>query len=449
MSQVILIKPELELSKIIKLNLMKGYDVEVIEKAHVQDAIDLIEILPNVEMLIIKETNENLSHLQELINFLNSSSLTIYLLIIGKHHSNYKYQFNLDPGTSWKSIVESVGKIMGKDYKEEGPIESGFVPVPVIYFLNITELSLGCDVYIRVRKSDSEFQYIKRLNSTDNFHREDIERYRKQGLEEFYVSREHFPAFVNFVSDKLTLQLSTKNLKSDEKMLLSSDVYELTLEKIQSLGIDERTMELVEENLKAIGESIGNKGALTEYFNLLRKNKLSYGYAHSYLMCLMLNKINKYFNWITPTVREKINYVCYFHDVSLGDDKLSKITTKEEMSKANLSSEQLKSVMYHANKSAEIIEKVNQIPIGVSALIREHHGVKTGVGFSEEISTAISPISMMFIVVEDFVSNFLKISDNPTDAQVLEIMTSLQSKYTKLTYSETVMAIKDIISNKI
>jgi hypothetical protein len=163
----------------------------------------------------------------------------------------------------------------------------------------------------------------------------------------------------------------------------------------------------------------------------------------------MLNKINKYFNWITPTVREKINYVCYFHDVSLGDDKLSKITSKEEMSKANLSSEQLKLVMYHANKSAEIIEKINKIPIGVSALIREHHGVKTGVGFSEEISSAISPISMMFIVVEDFVSNFLKVSDNPTDAQVLEITNNLENKYTKLTYAETLMAIKDIISNKI
>jgi len=450
MRQVLLLEDNLELSKIIKLNLMKAYDLEVIEKVNYEEGVELIEILPTIECVIIREPTKNHESIfSQLIDKLNEKEKKISLLIVG--HKNYQYsaEYHVDPNSSWKVIIDIVGKILKLspdiDYRDS---LKEFIPIPIAYFYNITETSIGCDVYIRVKKSEGEYQYIKRLNSTDSFERADIERYGKSGLKDFFISKEHFPHFVNYVTDSVTLKLANPDLVDSERVKLTSEVYEITVDRIQTLGVDERTIEMVEESVKSMKTTLGKDNALTDYLALLSSNKMSYGYSHSYLTSLLLFKIVKGFEWDSHLVRDKITYISYFHDMSLPNDELMKIESQASLDASDLSKADRDLVLHHAIKSAEIVEKFPQVPLGLGPLIREHHGVKSGLGFRASLSIGLSPLSMMFVVVEDFVHQFLAIKENPSRDQIQQIFNNMELIYTKTTYAQTLLALQNNILKK-
>ena len=46
--------------------------------------------------------------------------------------------------------------------------------------------------------------------------------------------------------------------------------------------------------------------------------------------------------------------------------------------------------------------------MGADAIIRQHHGIPHGIGFSEHYSGNLSPMSIVFILAEDFTDEILK-----------------------------------------
>lgn len=437
--QLLLIEPESSLSKVTKLNLMKAYDLNVIERETAQEAVDLLELLPDISLVILNDSSQ--AHL--LFEFILKANPELPVLLKGEAPSTVSKLTRIAKDESWPSIVEWTGKILSmKPMQSYEQSRSEYVGVPISYFLNINETSMGCDVYIKVKKGD-EFQYLKRLNSTDFFERADIEKYITAGLQEFHIKKEHFESFVNFVTDQLILQMSDKTVSSKERVRLGSEVYEITADRIYSLGIDERTIEIVSESINAMQTSLGKGNALSDFLNLMMQNKLSYGYAHSYLNCLLLNKIVKNFDWNSHLIRDKIAFMSYFHDISLKISESEKFHNLDGLSKED-------SALFqdHARRSAEIVEKFPQVPMGIGPLIREHHGMKSGVGFSDNLNNTISPISMAFIVVEDFAGEFMKIEGAPTLAQLEKILARLSDFYNKGAYAQTVQALQSSIVKK-
>jgi HD-GYP domain-containing protein (c-di-GMP phosphodiesterase class II) len=426
---------------------MKSIGSDVIEKSSASDAISLLEILPNIDLIICRDHIGQENTGLNLANFFENEKHTIPLLIIGKNASKYKHLVSISPGQNWKSIITSAGQILGVNVVfDDNKMANEYVPVSLNYFLNITSTSLGCDVYIRVKKGD-EYQYIKRLHSTDQFTREDIEKYKTGGLKEFFIPKEHFSQFVNFVTSQLTLKLEDKKVTTVDRLKLTSEAYELTLERIQSVGIDDYTVEIVEESIKSMQTSLSENNALAVFLQSLKDNQLSYGYSHAYLCSLLLHKVVVNFDWATAQVKEKLTFVSYFHDISLKDN-LMKYRTELEVETSDLSNEDKNAVLFHAANSAAIVDKFPNIPTGISSIIKEHHGSKNGMGFPETLSIAISPIGMMFIVVEHFVDEFLKIEGPPKNQEMEKIFITLRAKYNKVTYEQTVVALESMILNK-
>jgi len=437
--QLLLIESDSSLSKLIRLNVMKSFDLNVIEKDSVEEAIDLLEILPDIELVILRESEKH----NTLFDYIQKNNPELPVLLNGKTVHSHKKITQLSSENSWSAIVEWTGKILGlQPLASFSQSNSEFVPVPISYFLNIHETSMGCDVYIRVKKGD-DYQYIKRLNSTDFFERVDIEKYASAGLQEFYIKKDHFDSFVNFVTDKLILQLGDKTSTVKDKIQLGSEVYDVIADRIQVLGIDERTVEIVTESVNAMQSTLGQGNALADFLKLMMQNKLGHGYAHSFLNCLLLNTILKSFDWNSHLTKEKITFLSYFHDISLKLDESEKFHNR-----ADLSKEENHTLQHHALKSAEIVEKFPQSPIGIGPLIREHHGSKTGVGLNEGLSIAISPISMAFIVVEDFAGEFMQINGVPTLSQVDKIFERILKVYTKGTYLQAAQALQQAIVKK-
>ncbi len=443
MTQVLFIDKDESLRITLKLNATKKLGVEAIEKESCAEAISLMQLLPSIRLVFFKESTPQSN---ELINFLLAENYNTTLLWMGEKKPAYPRLKMIAPDAKWESIIDTIGETLGIN-QIKADEEEGFQPIDCHYFFHINSTSFGCDVYIKIKKEGKD-HYIKCLNSNDRFTKADIDKYMNQGLKEFHIPRSHFSSFVNFLTNKMVEKLEAPLLKSEEKVTVAANAYDLSIERIQSIGVDEFTIGIVESTVKSIMSSVNDTNALGRFLKQMKDNPLSYGYANAYMCSLILHKVIGHFEWATPQIKEKITHVAYFHNISLKNDELMKIKSNLELEKAKLSRADQQLVMNHALHSAQLVETFPSLPEGISQIIREHHGSKGGIGFPEPMSNPILPLSMMFIVVEDFVDEFLKIPGNPTNADMEGIFVKLNQRYTKSTYAQTVEALSKMVLKK-
>ncbi len=442
--RIIVVENNPELVQVIEFNLKKAFDLDLVTYKNTDDLSK-----QDIDAIIARDHISNSAIVYEVVKFLKIKSSKIPFFVLGRETFHYEVEYLINPASSWKIFIENIAKVVGltpaKDFMES---KIGYQAVPLVYFMNIDQASIGCDIFIRIKKENDQFQYIKRFKSGDKFSNEEILKYKESGLLDFYIPREQYDNFVSYVTDKMLAQLQSESTEPIRKMQIASDIYEITRDRMNNLGVDEITVELVEENVKLMQKTVGEKNALNDFLAAMKKNLLSYSYAHSYLCCLLLNQIIKSFEWESASVREKISYICYFHDISLLEDRLIKICSSQELEAAKLSKDDHDKVLSHAMKSAEIVDKFSQVPIGVSSLIKEHHGVKSGVGFRNHLSINLSPLSMMFVVVEAFVDEYLKRGLPPAKEDIAEIFSKMDGTFNKVTYAQTLLALQAAILKK-
>ena len=187
---------------------------------------------------------------------------------------------------------------------------------------------------------------------------------------------------------------------------------------------------------------------LATFLKALKANECSYSYAHTYMCCLILTRIISKFDWQSPQIREKLAYIAYFHDISLDDSELTQVNTLEDYNNSLLDIDAKKKIESHALDSARIVGKFDIVPPGVDTIIREHHGSRTGIGFVENYSATLMPLSMMFIVTESFVDELLKIEGSPSASDMKNIFSKLQMKFNKSTYGQTLTALQNMVMTK-
>lgn len=412
MKHILLVEPDQKTGAFLKLNLMKSIGCEVTEASSAAEALSFLS-RHSVDQIVCRQSDS--------------------------HHFARYPQVIMKLEDSWKSIVLKTGRALNLNVNfVESRIKTEYVPVSLNYFAALGTEVLECDVYIRVKKNEQESHYVKRLHSGDHFLEGDIEKYSDMGLQEFFIPKEQFSHFVNFVSRKLAADLA------DAKLEKQSRAYAITLDRLHSLGIDELTVELVEESIKAMENSLKNADGLSQYLRTMRENKLSYSYAHSFLISLILHKIVDEFEWETAKMKERMTYVAYFHDIALENPEWMRIQSEEMLEQASLSREEKKLIQNHALEAANIIERFPKIPLGIGTILKEHHGSKTGVGFPETLSISIAPLSMMFMVVESFVDEFLELED-PRQEDLIQLISKLGERYNKVVYLQTVQALESMI----
>ena len=450
MAQVLLIESDKNLRTILKLNLMKTLGLEVVEKSTTAEAISLLEVLPTIDIVISRDKIANEATLVDITNYLERKLLLTPVIVLGKNETNYPNVCVVDTSSSWKTTIEMAARILGMVPSwDENLMVQDFVSIPLSYFLNIHNTSIGCDIYVRVKKEGGAFQYIKRLHSQDYFQRSDIEKYIASGLTDFFITKEAFPRFVNFVTEQLVTQLDQETLTGKERLQLNAESYEITLDRIHSMGIDQATVEIVQESIRSMKTSLKEGGALSHFLQMLQSNQLSYLYAHSYFSCLLLHSIVAQFPWNSNQVKDKLTYLAYFHDMSLKEDHLIRINSLKDYESFEFKRGERDRVFNHALLSSQIVDRFTEVPLGVSLLIKEHHGTKSGVGFADSLNTNLSPMSMMFVVVEHFVDRFLNLHGIASREDLQNIFNDMKTIYDKSTYAQTLALLESMaLANK-
>lgn len=415
MKHILLVEPDQKTGAFLKLNLMKSIGCTVTEANSTAEALSFLS-RNSVDQIVCRHSDS--------------------------HHFSKYPQVIMKIEDSWKSIVLKSGRALGMNVSfMESKIQTEYVPVNLNYFAAISAESLECDVFIRVKKNEQESHYVKRLHAGDHFQPGDIEKYSDMGLKEFFIPKEQFSNFVNSASRKLAAGLAEAKLEKQSR------AYEITLDRIHSLGIDELTVELVEESIKAMESSLKGAESLAQFLRTMRENKLSYSYAHSYLISLILHKIVDEFDWETSKMKERMTYVAYFHDIALENPEWMQIQSEEMLEQTSLTREEKKIIHNHALEAANIVDRFPKIPLGIGTILKEHHGSKNGTGFPESLSISIAPLSMMFMVVESFVDEYLELEE-PRTEDLMRIIEKLGERYNKVVYQQTVRALESMIQKQ-
>ena len=350
--------------------------------------------------------------------------------------------------SSLEASTTMMSKLIRQAHSKMNKDKVKFIPVRAEKFLNIDEAELICDVYIQIKKINQPDQYVKRLHAHYHFSKEEIKKYMSSGLVYFYIPDVNYIDFINMISREIIKSLKNLNYQTLDRFVLNSVAFDTAMERLKNFPqIDEVTIEIVDESLKSMMKSIEKVDSLSQFIKKLKDSGFSFSFLHSYFVALLSEKLAKFFEWNTPQTRDKLVYLSFFHDFSLMNTEWSEINSASELETSDLSDKEKDLVLNHANVSADMLSHFREIPFGLSQLVKEHHGSKSGIGFPDSLSISISPMAMMFVVMEDFATLFIK--NNISSAEDLEyVFNQLEGKYTKLSYAQTLDALKGIFLNK-
>ena len=438
MSQTILIESNEDLKKIYSLNLNTFVGTDVIHRKNADETIELLRILPQVGLVITHAKVGEEETALKIFNFLKNENISTALIVIGQSESISSEVLCLEDPLSWEILIKQAAQHLGVNLQGSlGRVKPDFLPVGVHYFYDITQTP--CDVYIRIKKASNEYQYVKRIHSKDVFDLNDINKYEEQGLKEFYIPKDYIQNFTTFVTNNLVQKLELDDLTMEDRLLTTANAHEIVRESIQAIGFDDASVELSDASINSMVKSVKDSPQVAELLKFLFSNKVSYAYQHCHLLALMCHYVLSKQSWYKPEHLETLSFVSFFSDVTLKSNLQMQISSMRDLAESNLTDEEKHQVINHAKDAVALMSNHPDANDYIKTVLIQSHGKIDGVGFEENPSEELHPLSKVFIVADSFVKILLNPSMPSSKKDILPI---LASRYTNASYQKIIKALE-------
>lgn len=446
MAQVILIESNKTMNDLISVNLTTYLGVDLIHRKNAQDALSLLAILPSIDLIITNSQVDGEDSANMINDYLIENQLEISMIVMGPETKRItEHTINIPSEKDWEKVIQTTAKVLGinEDVLARKAVPD-YVSVPVGYFLNLD--SINCDVFIRIKKSPTEFQFVKRIHNGDSISKESIQRYQDQGLEHFFIPKEHHRNFAIFLSNRLVDKIEALNIDETQKIQIMGESFDIASKEIVTLGFNSETIQLtdtiIENMIKNFQKSPEMSGLLHKVIN----SKTGPLYQKSHMTSVVASEMIKNLKYNDPQAFEKIAFASFFHDIMLTErDDLSKINSFEELEKAHLSETDWDLVFNHANEASQLVKNHPEAPVGSDEIIRHHHGAFNGKGFSNAIEN-LPDLSKIFIVAHHFVLELLRFKE--TGGQPRPVTEELYRRYPSPDIAIIIKALEKTLKKK-
>lgn len=420
MSQTILVEPNEDLKNIFKLNLTTYAGTDIIDRENATDTIDLLKILPSIDLIICKVEVDGEKTALEIYSFLKQHKMDIPMIILGEAGELSGKVLALAEPTSWEILVKHAGNLLGvTEESVSKKVKPNYIPISIHYFFEIDHTP--CDVYIRIKNSNFEYKFVKRLHEQDNFTEEDIKKYQNQGLKDFYIPRDYQQYFVTFLTNSIINRLET-DLPLEDRLTTNSRAYDIVREHIQKVGFSSDISELAESNIQSMIKAIKEAPKFANLLRFLFSSKISYAYQKAHLCCVFANFIVSKQSWYEERHLSILTYLSFFADVTLKSTKQMQINSEEELDKAGLSDDERMRVLTHAKDASELLSDFPSSSEYLELVVMQHQGMEDGIGFATEPSPELHPISRVFLVSDAFVKIMLDPNGPKNKKDILTIL---------------------------
>lgn len=438
MSQTILIESHEDLKKIYSLNLNTFVGTDVIHRKNADDCIELLRILPQVGLVITEARVGSEETAIKIHNFIKSQGLNTSLIVMGESSSISSEVLCLQEPVSWEILIKQAAQHLGITLQDaSAKLKPDYLPVGIHYFYDITKTP--CDVYIRIKKAANEYQYVKRIHSKDVFDKVAIEKYEDQGLKEFYIAKDYVQYFTTFVTNNLVQKLEREDLGMEERILTTANAHEIVRDTVQNLGVDDASVELSDASINSMVKSVKNSPEVAELLKFLFSNKVSFAYQHCHLLALMCHYVLSKQSWYRPEHLETLSFVSFFADVTLKSNTQMQISSMHELSESNLTDEEKNQVMNHAKDAVALLNNHPDANDYIKTVLLQSHGRTDGMGFQDNPTEELHPLSKVFIVADYFVKILLNPSMPSSKKDILPI---LYARFLNPSYQKIIKALE-------
>ncbi len=438
MSQTILIEPNPDLRKIFSLNLNTFVGTDVILRNNADDAIELLKILPQVGLVITRNKVGTEETALKLAGFLRDMGLQTNLIILGENYNLRDEFLCLQEPVSWEILIKQAAAHLGVTLQDAiNKIKPDYLPVGLHYFYDIQRTP--CDIYIRIKKGPTEYQYVKRIHSKDVFDKDLIKKYEEQGLLEFYIPKDYIQYFTTFVTNNLVQKLERDDLSLEERILTTSNAHEIVRDTLQSIGFDETIVELSDAAINSMVRSVKDSPQVAGLLKFLFSNKVSYAYQHCHLLALMCHYVLSKQSWYKPEHLDILSFVSFFSDVTLKSHQQMQIASMRDLGESNLTDEEKRQALSHARDAVEILNGNPHASDYIKTVLMQSHGKLDGVGYEENPGEELHPLSKVFIISDNFVKILLNPSLPSTKKDILPL---LYARFANPSYQKIIRALE-------
>jgi len=210
-------------------------------------------------------------------------------------------------------------------------------------------------------------------------------------------------------------------------------------ESIQAIGFDDASVELSDASINSMVKSVKDSPQVAELLKFLFSNKVSYAYQHCHLLALMCHYVLSKQSWYKPEHLETLSFVSFFSDVTLKSNLQMQISSMRDLAESNLTDEEKHQVINHAKDAVALMSNHPDANDYIKTVLIQSHGKIDGVGFEENPSEELHPLSKVFIVADSFVKILLNPSMPSSKKDILPI---LASRYTNASYQKIIKALE-------
>lgn len=491
MSDVLIVTDDKHLGSVLQGKFEQIYGIQAVIRTSGTEAISMIQILP-FDLIICKEKIGSEFTAFKICEYLTTNKADfdkeVEVIILGKNLSGYPKGRAVPLNLPAEKIFAYGGFLMGKEKEmpsleapsvpimtangsagseattvfvlpknglsaESGKqavkkVPSDYYPFHVRYLVHLPEnVVVDFSIFTRLKKGE-EFEYNLKVAAGNKLSKAEIDKFLMRTSKDLYVKKDEAKKASEFLNHYFMEKFKRTDMDANERLLINSDGFEILLESFKTATFDKFSVEIIKELVKSLDGLMKLDNVFQHYKNFIVANKMSYGYTHMHFVCMLIFLIIDKFEWAKEQSKNKIIYLALFHDLCLGSDRMIKLHHHYFQEQKNIHEEEKQIMLGHADAAANILESIVKAPKELTSLVREHHGIKSGKGFSDSRSVAVTSLTMAFIVAEDVVTHYLDLFDKldktkqrePSRDQMVAFFTELKKKYDKLTYAEVAVA---------
>lgn len=439
MNLTLLVENNPQIENFYKLNLLTWLGLESTCAPKGEAAVKYLESnSQNVRLIIVRGRIEKEQTGKLLTEYLKIKGLTIPLIILGP--GEFPPHLQVANSLNLKLLIKTAATALGITAQDMGrKVVPDFFPIPILYFKFIKRPV--CRVYRQDPTRPGNYSLL--LDKLKDLDQAAIEKLADQGVETLYVDKMDRLDFVSNVTSELISVIKVEDISEDEAVTATDRSIELLSKKLLTIGITEETINLAQKNMKTIQANVKKNPNMSKLLNRLMQNKASYLYKHTQILTYVALHIVHNIEWGNAEQEEKICFISFFHDIALENDVQCQINSNNELKRSTLSSEQKTLVEKHAQIAAEYVTKFPHAPMGTDQIIRQHHGQLNGIGFSEHYGANVSPMSVVFIVAEEFTRIIMKHEGETLDREAM--LKELKEEFPTSRFSKVIEKLQTLI----
>ncbi len=408
-------------------------------------AIQLLSSKVKFDLIVTLETINKEPVAKNLQAHLKSGDKNIPIIVTGAaENTSNENMFSVIGKFNIQNILKLGAKILGVTARQMAELNVGaYYPISLPALLGLKKAP--CPIYQEV---DSTYKILIRQDSELGETLNSLE-----GVGHVFVNSTDRLTIINKISltliEKITASL--KNLEDapvEKKLQVLSDGHEFAAANLFSS--DEIRQQVQEVGITA-AKVMSAVAKVTPSFKslvaMLVNNNDGYVFTHSMIMSYVVHHIIKNASWGGENQAEKINFVIFFHDIFLVPIYLNHPELKAEallLTNEKLSVHEKDIALNHAKMGAEMIVEFKRCPIGADTIIKQHHGMKKGIGFALQYPEDISPISKIMLVSEKFVETLLNASEESRPVVAKLAIIKLQDEFKSASYAKIVNALASV-----